>query len=366
MILKKINVVIRADASLDIGTGHIMRCLTLASTLRNAGATCHFICREHQGNLIQQIRELGFTATGLSSNSESIAASENIYSRWLGNDWFSDAEETLAAINGSVDWLIVDHYAIDHNWETKLRSACHGVMVIDDLANKVHDCDILLDQNLGHNRKNYTQLVPAECKILAGPMYALIRTEFSDQRLLSLERRNEPALKHILITMGGVDKGNATGLVLSVLQDCSLPADCEITVVMGLHAPWLSDVQEFAKTMKRQTKVLINVENMAKLMTGSDLAIGAAGSTSWERCTLGLPSIVLVLAENQAAIANALQASGAAQIIHLRYLSKELKEFFSDPSLLQKLANLSSASYNLTDGLGTEMVKQALLSKELV
>lgn len=365
------NIAFRADASLQIGNGHIMRCLTLADALRTAGAQCLFICREHPGNLIPQIRQHGFPVHTLTVNeAETVVHEPNIeaqpnHSALLGADWATDAEETKAAVGKmALDWVIVDHYALNARWEKTLRPLCSNLMVIDDLADRPHDCDLLLDQNLGRDAGQYSHLVPNNCTVLAGPHYALLRSEFANMRTESLHNRTTPRIKHLLITMGGVDYANATGKVLEALQDCPLAEDLRITVVMGAHAPWLDHVQLLAKQMPRPTEVKINVSNMAHLMADSDLAIGAAGSTSWERCCLGLPSIVVVLAANQQLIANALEFSGAAKTFNinvgLRPMRALITSVLSDDSLLQQMSKSASI---ITDGRGVERVIGELKKK---
>ncbi len=288
------KVVFRTDASLQIGIGHVMRCLTLADALRASGAECSFICREHPGNLLEQIRQRGYAVLGLPASSadpiprDLEEAAESNHSSWLGSDWATDAAQTrVGAGETAIDWLIVDHYAIDARWEQALRPICRKLMVIDDLADRPHDCDLLLDQNLGRDVSDYRKLVPDDCTVLVGPRYALLRPEFAALRDYSMRRRAIPQLKHLLITMGGVDQADATGLALEALKDCQLPGGSHITVVMGPHAPWLERVQLLAAQMPLSTDVKVNVHNMAQLMADSDLAIGAAGSTSWERCCLG-------------------------------------------------------------------------------
>jgi UDP-2,4-diacetamido-2,4,6-trideoxy-beta-L-altropyranose hydrolase len=199
----------------------------------------------------------------------------------------TDAIQTKEAIGDiGADWLIVDHYALDFRWEAHLRSCCRHIMAIDDLADRKQDCDLLLDQNLGRVPAEYDGLVPSVSKILTGPKYSLLRPEFAALRSQSLARRDVPQLRNLLITMGGVDKDNTTGKVLNALKRCALLETCHITVVMGPHAPWLSQVRTQAAQMPWHTDVLVNAEDMARLMSDSDLAIGAAGTTSWERCCL--------------------------------------------------------------------------------
>ena len=312
------RIAFRTDASVQIGTGHVMRCLSLAKALREKGAICRFICRDHPGNLLDFIRQQGFEAEALPMPEDQQPLGETevpalAHAAWLGCDWTTDVAQTKAALGGTaVDWLIVDHYALDARWERALAENYCRLMVIDDLADRPHECDLLLDQNLGRTQDDYNGLLPARTATLIGPHYALLRPEFAQLRIESLARRAKPQLKQLLITMGGVDKDNATGRVLDALRSCVLPPDLQITVVMGPHAPWLKKVQEQAAQMPWPTQILAGVNDMARLMTGSDLAIGAAGGTAWERCCLGLPALVVVLAANQRAGAVALHKAGAA------------------------------------------------------
>ena len=224
------EVLFRTDSSIQIGSGHVMRCLTLAEGLKKKGASCKFICRDHEGNLISLIEEKGFKAIILKTpkiknikfspkNNSSLC-----YSEWLGVPWEIDAKQTNDLIIGlNIDWLIVDHYALDSRWENAVTGNIDKVMIIDDLADRNHNCDLLLDQNLGKNQSDYYSLTPADCNILVGPKFALLRPEFSDMRPYSLDRRREPRLKNILISMGDIDKDNITSKVLDSLESCNLP-----------------------------------------------------------------------------------------------------------------------------------------------
>lgn len=310
------RVAFRTDASLEIGTGHVMRCLTLADTLTAKGAQCEFICREHIGHLMEHICGKGYAVHSLPMGSD--ADTDRIHSAWLGATQAQDVQACAPILDAlKPDWLVVDHYALDARWESAMASHCGQLMVIDDLADRPHACQLLLDQTFGRDADDYRPLVPNDCTLLCGSSYALLRPEFAALRPYSLQRRMQPRLKHLLINMGGVDKDNITAQVLAALRDTSLPDDCEITVVMGATAPWLADVQQQAQTLPWPTTVRVGVNNMAQLMADSDLAIGAAGATSWERCCLGLPTIMLVLAENQIRGANALANADAAWVIRL-------------------------------------------------
>ncbi len=359
------KVAFRVDASLQMGTGHVMRCMTLADELALQGADCLFICREHQGNLIEQIRNKGYRThvltilppVGVSSHAIKAASDEKspAHSHWLGASQVEDAAACSAILaDVKPDWLIVDHYALDARWELALKPHYRKLMVIDDLADRPHLCNLLLDQTFGRDAEDYHALVPASSRLLCGSRYALLRPEFAVLRDYSLQRRANPQLRLLLITMGGVDKDNATGQVLEALRDCSLPEQCQITVAMGTTAPWLAEVSRQAQSMPWPTKVMAGVSDMAQLMADSDLAIGAAGATSWERCCLGLPTIMLVLADNQYKVAQGLERVGAVQVLKDPLeipdcLPVLLNGLVSSPFLL---AEMSEAAASIVDGRG--------------
>ena len=359
------KVAFRTDASVQIGTGHVMRCLTLADALRLEGSECTFICRGYAGQLIDLIRERGHLTVMLSEHASwvvDVTHDPLAHAAWLGTDWATDAADTQRAFDSrTMDWLVVDHYALDHLWEKTMRPFCHHLMVIDDLANRMHDCDLLLDQNLGRVAEDYCQLVPPHASTLIGPRYALLRPEFATLRQESLARRKPPLLQHLLITIGGIDKENLTGEVLQTLRICHLPTDLRITVVMGPHAPWLQNVQAISATMPRPTQVLVNVNHMARLMTDSDLVIGAAGGTAWECCSLGLPSLVITAAQNQRNGALALQKYGAAYLIEN---TRDIAALIENPLLCgnqpEWLQSLSTAAAAITEGNGSTLVLQEL------
>ena len=370
------NITFRADASLQMGSGHVMRCLTLADALKAQGADCHFISREHPGHLLEVIRQRGYKANCLVAQvQQAQAAIKNIvneapgpqqepaHTAWLGSTWQADAQETAAILATlQPDWLVVDHYALDQRWEEALAPYYRKLLVIDDLADRPHRCDLLLDQNLRRQPQDYAGLVPAHCPLLIGPHFALLRPEFAALRPYSLQRRQaQPALRQLLITMGGVDQPNATGQVLQALKTCALPADCRITVVMGLTAPWLQNVRELAAQMPWPTEVVVNVNDMAQRMADSDLAIGAAGSTSWERCCLGLPTLMVVLAENQQAGAQALEAAHAARLIgDVSDIATQLPLAVRELIDVNCQSRMSLAASAITGGQGVEKILKAM------
>lgn len=362
------DVLVRADASIDIGTGHVMRCLTLAGALRARGAKCGFICRRHEGHMIDQIQQQGFDVHGLSIPKERPGEDSRKrlparYDNWLGANWAHDARQTREIIGneGMVDWMIVDHYAIDVRWEKELRSSCRRLMVIDDLADRPHNCDLLLDQNLGRLSADYADLLTGSTRILAGSRYALLRPEFSVLRQPSIEWRKKSSIGHLLVSLGGVDKINVTGLILEALKQCPLPPSARVTVVMGLHGPSFQIVKKMAAVMPWKTEVRVDVKDIGSLMAESDLAIGAGGTTAWERCCLGLPTLLVVLAENQRRGAEALAACGAASVLDLQSIATELPKKMAILLSGDNLKQMQRACLAVTDGNGVNEVVNFLM-----
>lgn len=357
------KVCFRVDASVDIGSGHVMRCLALADALRLRGADCHFICRDLPGHLVAAIRQRGVEATLLAPAGEVFdGAAAPAHAAWLGCAWQDDAAQVaplLAVLQP--DWLVVDHYALDGRWESMLRRDAMRLMVIDDLADRLHDCDLLLDQNLGRTAGHYRDLVALRCRVLAGPAYALLRPEFGAVRQHSLARREGAALARVLVNMGGVDQFNATAEVLHGLARSDLPQQCAISVIMGLNAPWIDAVRALAAAAARPIEVAVNVSDMARRMAESDLAIGAAGSTSWERCCLGLPTLIVVVAANQAGGAAALERAGAALALGMPAdIGVRLPAALRQVGAGDTLAAMSMAARVLVDGLGVARVLAAM------
>ncbi|WP_343821848.1 UDP-2,4-diacetamido-2,4,6-trideoxy-beta-L-altropyranose hydrolase [Castellaniella daejeonensis] len=366
----KLKVIFRTDASLNIGTGHVMRCLTLADALRNQGVECHFICREHPGHLMNQIRVAGHEVHSLPPHQrwQPVVGASDVtmpaHAEWLGASQEQDAMACASILRAlHPDWLVVDHYALDIRWETVQRPYCRKLVIIDDLADRRHDCDFLLDQTFGRREEDYQHLVPQKSVLLCGSRYALLRPEFAQWRPYSLARRKLPQLEHLLIALGGVDRINATGQILDALIAGCLPDKCRISVVMGETAPWLSQIQHKAAQLSWSTSVLIGVTDMARLMADSDLAIGAGGATSWERCCLGLPTLLVVVADNQLAVARNLEQFGAARIMSYgalddgNFVTQHLRDLQGNP---QAMASMTHAAASAVDGKGVERVMHVL------
>ena len=385
---------IRADASLQIGSGHIMRCLTLAHKLRQHHRIA-FITRAHQGHLADAIRQQGFDCillplpdhattpaqpqkqpeTACNELPPSTPAPAIPHAAWLATSQAQDITDCAPHIRAlAPDWIICDHYALAAAWQTAARALCHSkIMVIDDLHDRAHDADLLLDQNHAHTAANYAPLVPPRCRILAGTRYALLRDEFAQHRATSLHQRATPsarqpetALPHsqnILINLGGVDKDNHTLAVLQALSayvSGSLKAlPIRATIIMGATAPHLAHIQHYAATAPYPSQVIANATNMAELMTQATWAIGAAGSSSWERCALGLPTLLITIADNQRPIAAQLQSAGAAIALEASQIpSPAFQTAIAHLMQPENQHRLSQAAAQLCDAHGAERVAQ--------
>jgi len=346
------KVVFRVDASLQMGTGHVMRCLTLVQVLKENGADVEFICRKHKGNLIDKIRLNGLIVHELEILKEIEVGNKLAHSHWLGVTQQQDADDCIDIFKAKkVDWLIVDHYALDEQWQKRLKPYYKKIMVIDDLADRKHQCDILLDQTFGRQHDDYVALVSKDCELLLGSQYALLRPEFSKWRAYSLKRRNKPEFKQLLINMGGVDVNNVTENILDELKVCNLPNDINIIIVMGSSAPHLESVKSKAMTLPHKTEVRVDVGNMAEIMANSDIAIGASGATTWERCCLGLPAIQIVIAKNQLFLAETLAHHNIVKLV------KEIKEttYLLEGSS-EWMKSVGSSALEICDGMGSYKV----------
>jgi len=221
---------------------------------------------------------------------------ELTHANWLVTSQAQDAQATVQALADHLwDWIIVDHYALDGRWESAVRASAKQLIVIDDLADRQHDCDVLLDQNFyADMQTRYVDKVPEHCQLLLGPRYALLRDEFRVLREHVKPRTG--AVKNILVFFGGVDAGNYTELTLLALTGITHEELC-VDVVIGAQHPCREKIQATCATHGYVCHV--QTAHMAELMAKADLAIGAGGSATWERCCLGLPTLSFCVASNQ-------------------------------------------------------------------
>lgn len=338
------KVVFRASASIEIGTGHVMRCLTLADALREQGAETLFLCQPTPGHLGALIEERGHRIHWLPASDSQAADGGHC--------------KTALSGQGAWDWLVVDHYTLDAAWESALRSVCKRIMVIDDLANRPHDCDLLLDQNLQEPGR-YTALVPAAATLLLGPKYALLRPQFAAARQTLAERDGK--VRRLLVFCGGADATGETLKALAAIEKLAR-TDLAVDVVIGAANPHRAAIEKACRE-RAGTTLYCQVTDMAAHMAAADLFVGVGGTSSWERCCMGLPAVVWASAENQVAQSEALAIFGAH--LYLGSLPSDIEaklapildDLFKRPSLLMQMSQLAK---DLVDGFGAGRVAKMM------
>jgi UDP-2,4-diacetamido-2,4,6-trideoxy-beta-L-altropyranose hydrolase len=343
-----IRIVIRTDASPEIGIGHMMRCLTLADMLYETGAEISFVSRSLPLDLRHVLGRRPYT----------------LYD--LDNTGTGDAEETISIIQNlpkPLDWLIVDHYSIDWIWERKLRPYFGHICVIDDLANRIHECDLLLDQNYYRNLDTrYDHLVPKHCRMLLGPAYALLRPEIKKAAYLAAARTS---VNRLLVTFGGSDPTDETSKVLAILEQ-GYWNDLHVDVVVGNLNPRKEVLAARCAKLPNVT-CLCDVSHMGELMLHSDLAIGAGGITLWERMMVGLPSILIIVADNQKETASAIGDKGLLKNLgwHSSVTSADIivavEAFMKNSVLLNELSIESMAFMNKANNKKQHPLVEAIL-----
>lgn len=360
-------IIIRTDGGQVIGSGHIMRCLALADVLKDCGAKVIFVCRELAGHLCGFIESRGFRVLRLPAPSGDVTVQMSSPGdscvAWLGVDWQTDLDEVRHILTKSsvvTDWLIADHYALDARWENGARSFARKIMVIDDLANRPHDCEVLLDQNLSEKGSDrYRPFVPEFCKTLIGPDFALLGKSFYSKR--GKLRVRDGSLNRILVSFGGVDSTGEIPKVLEAIRSLGRP-NISTEVVVGAAETCQKKIEEDCRRLSN-CKFHVQIDYMADLMDACDLAIGAAGSMTWERCFMGLPSIVAIAAENQQALA--VQGAKKGCLVNLGW-GKDLtsKDYYQALRHLDaaRLQAMSCQARQIIDGEGCHRVAGVILS----
>ena len=315
----KADILIRADASVALGTGHVMRCLTLADALFAMGQTVRFLCSPETPSIVPRLAQSAYAIV-------------------------HDLEPCHL--------LIVDHYGLGREYEHEARLFTGRIMAIDDTPNRPHDCDLLLDQTYERTADQWLPWLPGDARVLAGTQYLLLRPEFTSPP--PPPRRH---LRRVLVTLGGTDPNNVTDLVLDGIGMSGL--DLSVDVVMGAEAPHLDAIGERI-ARHPQWQLHVNAAYMAELMDQADLAIGAGGGTAWERCSRKLPSILLEIADNQHDVIMALVRSQSTLPCRLDAvdLATRLQQLAHAPD---DLATLSHNCQFVCSTHGTQRVTQAVL-----
>lgn len=337
------NVLIRADAGVSLGIGHVMRCLTLAEVLVALGAQVSFACRMLPGHQVARITDAGHQVVALAA----------------------DAQDDIAALHDALpeqawfDWIIVDHYQLDARWERAARQWAKRIMVIDDLADRTHDCDLLLDQNFTASQALYQPLVPDACRVLAGPRHALLREAFKAGGAAQADDG-----RRVLVSFGGFDQA---GMTLKSLQALAAIEGVQVQCIVGQASPDLAALQALVE-QHPDWALLPFVNDLPQRMAAATLFIGAGGGTTWERAAMGLPSLCVSVADNQTANAEALAKAGVhlylgpACTVSVDELRQAIAVLLGNLPLRQHFAERGQA---LVDGLGARRVAVALMGEGL-
>jgi UDP-2,4-diacetamido-2,4,6-trideoxy-beta-L-altropyranose hydrolase len=353
-----LRIAFRTDANNEIGTGHFMRCLTLAEELKKYGFEIKFVSRGMPIHLQQMLQMSNINLCKLTRTSYVDESEKLRHSNWLKTSQIQDAIETEEVLGASkMDWLIVDHYALDYRWEGHLRSTASKILVIDDLADRKHDCDLLVDQNFYVNKKQrYQGKVPAKCQMLLGPEFALLRNEFREKRNFLRVRSGE--IKNILISFGGIDSKNFTAPAIKAIS--KLNWNVVVNVVIGKNHPNLQEIQILCKSFRFECH--IQSTKIAELMDQADIAIGAGGISLWERLCIGLPSICIVAAENQKEQLTDLQNKGFVSVLEEK---QDLVEVIYQSLIKCKVEStfltVSEKLTDFVDGFGAIRVRNFLI-----
>ncbi len=339
--------IVRCDASARMGGGHLRRCLTLAAELGAKGW------------------RVWFAVKGETLPAAPVPLPE--VQGWivLDSSGRNEPKQIEAALDGRhADLLVVDHYEWDEVHEKGCRAFVWRIAVIDDLANRRHDADLLLDQTYGRSDSDYVGLVPRRCAILCGSRYALLRPDFATRRETALARRQDAGpVQRVLVGMGAADADDLTSVAIAAVARASerLGRPLALDVVLGSGAPHLDAVRRLLIDLPAWSiHVDASGSSLARLMASADLAIGAAGTTSWERCCLGLPSVVLVAADNQAKIASELAAAGACKVVAAgapEDMAAAVLDLSRDDGARLAMAEAAAA---ICDGGGTPRVADAI------
>ena len=348
------TVMFRVDAGTDIGIGHFMRCLNLATALNEQGKKVAFACRTLPPLLHSLLQSQSIPVHIMESPKTVESDTKLDHVRWLSCTQTEDADSMVELLaDKPIEWLVVDHYALDHLWESRLRKNTGKILVIDDLANRQHDCDVLIDQNFYHDmHSRYGKRVSPATKLLLGPEYALLQPAFSYLR--ENLRKRDGQVKNILVFFGGGDSFNCTELALDAIDNLAVHG-FTVTVAIGGQHPSMASIK--SRCHEKTYSLEIQSTEIARLMTQADLSIGAGGVSTYERCCLGLPAIVIAIAENQEPIAEAVASLGAVD-----YLGKQaditcadiqdaLASMLSSPSTL---VEMSENAQSIVDGKGVQ------------
>ena len=352
----------RVDASARLGTGHVMRCTALAAALHALGASCVFYSRRLPGDLRSWMASHGHEVVTLPDRTTPSDAIDR--APWV-LDETDDARETARLIARSTrpDWMVVDHYGLGATWEATVRQTAGRVVVLDDLADRDHDADILVDQNLQSSPDRYAGHVSVRCRQLLGPRHALLRPEFGAARAARSRRWGEASRPRVLACVGGTDPRDVLSCVLEAWRGWSGERPL-LDVAIGATSP---NVERLRVACAGTDGVTLHVQagNMAELMARADLFVGSAGTVSWERCCSGLPALIGITAENQRLNEGLLGkrrtgvSVGDWTNVPAPRIATLAASLLARPALLERMSRRAAA---VCDGRGAQRVAVAMLA----
>ncbi|MFB5195260.1 UDP-2,4-diacetamido-2,4,6-trideoxy-beta-L-altropyranose hydrolase [Neobacillus sp. KR4-4] len=336
------NLFFRVDASKEIGTGHLIRCLTIAHKAKIHGFNIVFICKNDKDNLKQMVVNEGFQFFEIPKELNFKIDPTVNYSEWLKSSFEHDVSKSINIIQQFIGqkYLIIDHYGIDFKWETIIYEFVDKLIVIDDLADRKHKCDILIDQNFFMDLNvRYKDKLIGETKTFLGPNFAIFRDEFYVNRILVNVRTK---VQKILIFFGGSDPTNATLRTLNLINEINLE-NIAVEVVVGSTNKDKDEIQTICNNT-RNFNFHCQINYFSKLISECDLCIGAGGINLWERIFMLLPTITISVAENQDSVLQEVQKTGC--IYHLGHhknlsqneIEKQLLRLIHNPSEIQKMS----------------------------
>ena len=358
------NFYIRADASPVIGTGHFVRCLNLARFLIKRDAEVTFISRSLGGDLNKRLISAGCRVIDLPSQNNSSNQSPDDYATWLGANEREDISQCLSLISDNEEFcIIVDHYGVNEEWLGKAKGSFRKVIVVDDLAERKLDVDLVINQNLGWTARDYEHLVGQETKLLLGPKYALLAENYSIARQKLDRSFKSDAPLRVLVSFGGADIENVTGKVAQVLEEMQTKHNLVVTIVVGPMNPNSNDLHAICQRSRGEIGLIEGVNNLVDAYASHDIAIGAVGGSSWERCCLGLPTIFVPIAENQKSAARKLDSSGAGILVDYEsdQFGSDLLNALDQMSNLEIREEISQRALDICDGKGVTRLVDELL-----
>jgi len=348
--MKQKNLFIRVDSGLDVGLGHVMRCFAIAEIIKKMNFNVYFISRKNKGNIIKKIEKSGYAVFSLNSTLLGLSKSH----------WKNDATKTIRIIKkfeNQENFLLLDNYELGKMWETDLKSVVSKLIVIDDFLNRVHNCDLFINQNINTSKNLLDRKIPKNCKKLLGLEYVLLRKEFMD--IKKIVKKHSGEVNRIFISFGGSDKNNEVSKVLKAIKKISTKKFF-VDVIIGKSDKNTKKIKEMCLKIDNCT-YHYQPKNIAKIMNKADLGIGAGGMMIWERCILGLPSIVSIMAKNQEYSVNTASKFGC--IRNLGKVGKlSSKDYFNAIKFFnsKKLTEMQNNCIKLIDGKGAERVAKQI------